>query len=186
MKAGRRSSIEQLPEPLQEEVNRLVRAGWKIDDIVEQLRSLGATVSRSAMGRYAKSARESMQVYREAQEVAKVWIEKLESEPQGDVARLLPEMLRALSFNVLSQMGQGGDTAEPVKPMDVMLLAKAIKDLSATSKDAFAIDKARAEAREQGRKALLAEQQAKLDAAVKEKGVTQATRAEIRSLLGIQ
>lgn len=179
---GRRSSVEQLEEPLQAEVNRLIREGWSIDGIVAELSKLGAAVSRSAMGRYVKSARESMETYRQGQEVAKVWLDKLDSEPSGDVARLLPEMLRAVAFSTLSQIGED---SKPVKAMDVMLLAKAIKDLSGTTKDSFAIDKARREARDQARTELLAEQAAKLDKAVKAKGTTEATREHIREVLGI-
>lgn len=185
MARGRPSTISRLEEPVQAEVNRLVRAGWTIDEIRAALAELGEQVSRSAVGRYVKSARESMEVYRQGQEVAKVWLDKLEADPQGDVARLLPEMLRAVAFSTLSQMGQGGEQAKAVKAMDVMLLAKAIKDLSGTTRESFAIDKARREAAAQARRELLEEQKAKLDQAVKGKGVTEETQAAIREALGI-
>lgn len=184
MARGRPSSITRLEEPLQAEVNRLVRAGWTIDDIKASLAELGADVSRSAVGRYVKSARESMETYRQGQEVAKVWLDKLESDPQGDVARLLPEMLRALAFSTISQMGTEG--AKQVKPMEVMLLAKALKDLSGTTKDSFAIERARADARALAERELLAKQKASLDAVMsKTKGVTAETQAAIREALGI-
>lgn len=188
MARGRQSSIQRLDEPIQAEVNRLVRSGWTIDEIRAELVQLGAQVSRSAVGRYVKSARHSMETYRQGQEVAKVWLDKLDADPQGDVARLLPEMLRALAFSTLTQMGEDrgdGAPAKPVKPMDVMLLAKAIKDLSGTSKDAFAIERARVDARNAARRELLAEQSAKLDAVARAHGVTDETRAAIRRELGI-
>jgi hypothetical protein len=163
---GRRSTITQLDEPLQAEVNRLVRSGWTIDDIKAQLATLGAEVSRSAMGRYVKTARESMERYRDAQEVSKVWLEKLESEKNGDVARLLPQMLSGIAFATLDSMGASDDNA---KPMDLMLLAKALKDLSGTTKvnldTELLLRKARAQAAQEA-----------LDAAAKNVG--EAARAQ--------
>lgn len=180
---GRRSSVTKLGEPIQAEVARLVRAGWTIDDIKSQLAQLGADVSRSAMGRHVKRARESLATYTQAQEVSRVWLDRLDSEPNGDVARLLPEMLRALAFTTIENLADG-DAAD-VKPADVMVLAKAVKDLSGATKDSFAIAKARTLARDQARAELLAEQASKLDAMPAAAGVTATTKAAIREALGI-
>lgn len=128
---GRKSTVGALPKELVEACNGLIRDGRTIDDILTALRELGAPVSRSAVGRYVKSARESMEKYRQAQEVAKVWVDKLEAEPSGDVARLLPEMLRTVAFQTLSTMGEAD---KPAKAMDVMLLAKALRDIAGTQK----------------------------------------------------
>ena len=128
---GRRSSIEQLPAELADLCHRLIREGRTIEDITDKLNELDADVSRSAVGRYVKSARESMEKYRQAQEVAKVWVDKLEAEPSGDVGRLLPEMLRVVAFQTLTSMGESEQT---VGAMDVMLLAKALKDIAGTQK----------------------------------------------------
>lgn len=128
---GRRSTVSRFPEPIVTQVNQLIRDGHTIDEIVATLQDMGADVSRSAMGRYVKSARESMEKYRQAQEVAKVWVDKLETEPSGDVARLLPEMLRAVAFQTLSTMGEATD---PVGSQDLMFLAKALKDVSSASR----------------------------------------------------
>lgn len=128
---GRRSTVSRFPEPIVTQVNQLIRDGHTIDEIVATLQGMGADVSRSAMGRYVKSARESMEKYRQAQEVAKVWVDKLETEPTGDVARLLPEMLRAVAFQTLSTMGEATD---PVGSQDLMFLAKALKDVSSASR----------------------------------------------------
>ncbi len=128
---GRASTVAKLDPAVQAEVASLIRAGRSIDEIVAALRELGAQASRSAVGRYVKSARDSMEKYRQAQEVAKVWVDKLEAEPQGDVARLLPEMLRTVAFQTLSTMGEGEDAAGP---QELMFLARALKDLSGATK----------------------------------------------------
>lgn len=135
---GRKSTVAVLPQQVVAEINRLIRDGRTIDEILQALQPLGTEVSRSAMGRYVKGARESMEKYRQAQEVAKVWVDKLEAEPSGDVARLLPEMLRVVAFQSLTTMGEA---EAPASPMDVMLLAKALKDIAGTTKANIDVEK---------------------------------------------
>lgn len=179
---GRRSTVAKLDKQLVEACNTLIRDGYTIDQILAQLKSLGADVSRSAVGRYVKSARESMEKYRQAQEVAKVWVDKLEAEPSGDVGRLLPEMLRVLAFQTLTQMGESEQAAGP---MDVMLLAKALKDMAGTTKQNIDTEL-------QLRK-LRVEMQAKADAAanavageMRQAGLSDETIAAIRQrILGV-
>ena len=109
---------------------------------------------------------------------AKVWVNKLEAEPNGDVSRLLPEMLRVVAFQTIGQMGE---TEVGANPMEVMLLAKALQHMSAAGKDHMAMElKMRDE-----RKKLLAEQSAKLDAMGNKGGVTEETKRAIREALGI-
>lgn len=146
---GRQSTIKQLPDGIREEVDRMVRDdGWTIDEITDRIQELGGDASRSAVGRYVKSAREQMEKYRQAQEVSKVWVKKLEEEPNGDVGRLLIEMLRTVSFTTISNMGDDDDGATP---NDLMMLARAIKDM--TSADKTALDRELRARREVARQA---------------------------------
>ena len=154
---GRKSTVAALPKELVEACNGLIRDGCTIDQILQALHTLGADVSRSAVGRYVKSARESMDKYRQAQEVAKVWVDKLEAEPSGDVGRLLPEMLRVVAFQTLTTMGESD---KHVGAMDVMLLAKALKDIAGTQKTSIDTELLMRKVR--------AETQAKADAAAAE------------------
>lgn len=132
---ARKSSIAQLDPRLRSAVDGLIREGrYTLDDIIAHLAQLNggeSPVSRSALGRYAQRAEEQMRRYREAQEVAKVWVEKFESEPDGDVARLLPEMLRSVAFQTLGSLG---DREESADAQEVMFLAKAMKDLASADK----------------------------------------------------
>ena len=71
---GRQSTIKQLPEEIRERVDRMVRdESWTIDEVNEAIAELGAAAARSAVGRYVKSAREQMETYRKAQQIAKTW-----------------------------------------------------------------------------------------------------------------
>lgn len=132
---ARRSSITRLDPRLRQAVDGLIREGrYTLDDILEHLAGLNggeAPVSRSALGRYAQRATEQMQRYREAQQVAKVWVDKLGAEPDGDVARLLPELLRSVAFQTLGSLSDRDESADA---QEVMFLAKAMKDLASADK----------------------------------------------------
>lgn len=131
---GRKSTVKRLDPRIREKVDRLIREDRAtIDQIVGRLDDMlgeGAP-SRSAVGRYVKSAREQMHRYREAQELAKVWVGKLEEDPQGDVGRLLSEMLRTVAFQ---QLSLAGDEGAKITTKDIMFLAGAIKDLANADK----------------------------------------------------
>lgn len=130
---GRRSRVAQLDGRIREQVDRLVRAGRTIDEITEHLSQLAGedAPSRSSVGRYVRSAREQMERYRQAQEVAKVWVGRLEEQPDGDVGRMLSEMLRTVAWQALGDMG---DDEAGAKPAEIMLLARAMKDLASADK----------------------------------------------------
>jgi hypothetical protein len=138
---GRRSSIERLPREVHDLCLRLIRQGETIPRITEKLNELDAGVSQSAVGRYVKGAREQMERYREAQEISGQWLTELGENPKGDLGSLLGEMLKVVAFQTLSRFGEqdgkdsgDGKGAKAPKPMDIMLLAKAIRDIEATSK----------------------------------------------------
>lgn len=129
----RRSRVEQLDPRIREQVDRLVRAGRTIDEITGHLEQLAgeAAPSRSSVGRYVRNTREQMARYREAQELAKVWVGRIEEEPEGDVGRLLSEMLRTVAFQ---QLAASGDEGAELNTKEVAMLAGAIRDLSNADK----------------------------------------------------
>lgn len=121
---SRKSTIKQLDPRIKSAVDEAIRDDRAtIDDIVSIIRDLGGDTSRSAVGRYKQKAEEQMKRYREAQEVAKVWIGKLQTDPEGDVGRLLAEMLRTTAFQTIGDLDAG-------TPQDIMFLGKALKDLA--------------------------------------------------------
>jgi hypothetical protein len=127
-KPVRPSTITQLDPSIKDAVDTAVREGRAtIDEIVKLITELGGDASRSAVGRYVKNARERMEDYRQATQMAAVWVDKLGSEPEGDVGRMLLEMLRVVAFKTIGDIDQAG-------PEDLMLLAKAMKDISGADK----------------------------------------------------
>jgi len=127
-KPSRPSSITQLDPAIKDAVDAAVREGRAtIDQIVVMVEQLGGEASRSAVGRYVKNARERMEDYRQAQQIASVWVDKLGKEPQGDVGRMLLEMLRVVAFKSIGDLEAAG-------PEDLMFLAKAMKDIAGADK----------------------------------------------------
>lgn len=125
---GRKSSISQMDPRIRKAVDDAIREGRAtIADIVGLIREMGEQTSSSSVGRYKQQAEAQMSRYREAQEVAKTWIGKLQADPEGDVGRLLAEMLRTTAFVTLGDLDAGS-------PQDVMFLAKALKDLASADK----------------------------------------------------
>lgn len=133
-KPSRPSNITRLDPAIKQAVDTAVREGRAtIDEIVALVEGLGGEASRSSVGRYVKNARERMEDYRQATQVAAVWVDKLGKEPEGDVGRMLLEMLRVVAFKTIGDL----DTASPE---DLMFLGKALKDFAGADK--LAVDKA--------------------------------------------
>lgn len=176
---GVKSSVERLPKELQQLVNDLIKDGYTIREMVDKLRELGANISKSSMGRYAKHAHESMQKYKEAQEIAKVWVDDLEKKPNGDVSALLKEMLKTVAFSTMASMSEKETGA---KPGEIMALSIALKNLSSTEKEAFNIALLRKKIQEQ------AQQVAdKVSSQAKKAGLSADVANQIRAdILGIK
>jgi hypothetical protein len=120
----RRSSVARLDPRIREAVDAAIRDGRAtIDELVELIQSHGAAVSRSAVGRYRKTFEDSLRRYREAQEVAGRWVEQFRADPDGDVGRLLAEMLKTLAFTSLAER-------ESADARDLHYLARAVRDLA--------------------------------------------------------
>lgn len=128
---GRKSSIEELAPEIVEAVHEAIRRKATIDEIVAAIGAMGGEASRSAVGRYKKSFEDVGRKMREAREIAAVWVDKLGKEPEGDVGRLVGEMIRTLAFRASMDAAEA-EVALPAE--DVMLLAKAMQHLASADK----------------------------------------------------
>lgn len=129
---GRRGTIAKLPPEIKAECDRLIREGRAtIDEIVAHLRQLGAVVPRSTLGDYKKRMEERLRRYREAQEVAGVWVAQLGEQPDSQTGQLLAELLKTVAFRTLADMQEQEAGADPA---ELMLLAKALKDMAGAQK----------------------------------------------------
>lgn len=121
-----KSSINTLDPRIKDAVDAAIREGRAtIDDILGLILELGGDASRSAVGRYKRNAEGMMLRYREAQEMAKVWVGKLEHSPESDVGRLLSEMLKALAYQQMGEAKEIGETE---------LLSRALRNITTADK----------------------------------------------------
>ncbi len=162
----RKSSIRSLPPEIREQIGALLER-HTLTEIIEHLKQLDVTVSRSALGRYKQHLDRVGEKLRRSREVAEALIQKLGNAPESKALRLNVELMHgllmdlALSANDEGEAEEGEEKAKGVvlDAQDAMWLAKALDHLSRASKtDADLI----AKLREQARK----EVEAKLDKAV--------------------
>lgn len=178
----RKSSIKKLPPELRKEIDKLLADGrHTIDQIVANLQSLGAEISRSSVGRYSKQFEEVAAKMRESREIAAAFARELGEVPEGDTGQILVEIMRNLVFKLALNANEKDDDVE-IK--DVMRLAKAIKDLSRASKTGVEIE---AKIREQARKEALEKAANDAAGAAKQAGLTEAQFGLIRAkILGVE
>lgn len=180
----RKSSITQLPPEIREELDKLLREDrFTIEQVVLHLQSLGANVSRSAVGRYHKRFDEIGKRMRESREIAAVWAQKIGSEPQGDIGRVVMEMLRTLAFDVTLDLteedGETGQAKALAQPGAIGALALAMQRLESATKTSF-------ERELKARKVALEEAAKVVEKIASKGGMSAKTRDEIKAgILGI-
>jgi hypothetical protein len=134
---GRKSSIDKQPPAARKAAERAARdPAATIETAVENVSAAGGQVSKSAMGRWLKNAREELSEHRKAQEIAGLWVKQLGENPEGDVGVLLSEMLKTLAIRVVADarnkmdaVEAGDKDATPVSAMELMLAAKALNHI---------------------------------------------------------
>ncbi|WP_029890942.1 DUF3486 family protein [Polycyclovorans algicola] len=132
-----RSSIAKLDPGIRAELDRLLKDDrYTIDQVTAHLRDLGAQVSRSAVGRYHQRFEEIGKRMRESREVAKVWADRLGNEPQGDIGKLVMELLRTMAFDATLELQDARDEeGKPtLDPKSINTLALAMQRLEAAGK----------------------------------------------------
>lgn len=128
---GGKSSVQQLPEPILDEVNAALKRDATIDDIVLMLRGLGHGVSRSAMGRYSKQYAEVARRQRELASVARAFASEF-GDADGLEGRLLIQTATAIATRMTIDLADNDDPALDMK--DLMNLGRAVKDITSASK----------------------------------------------------
>ncbi len=131
---GGRSKISRLPLRERQEIERLaLQEGRTGSELAARIRSKGVRISLGAIKRHVRQLKDKMERYREAQEIAAVWVARIGKEPQGDAGRLLLEMLRMVAFRQLADIGDR-KSKEIARPAEIAVLAKAIREMEAASK----------------------------------------------------
>ncbi len=125
------SKVEKLPPEILEAARELLRTGKTVDEITTHLRSLGAEVSRSSVGRWKKSASKSMKALQRAQAFGAEWAKSLKEDPEGQVGRLLIELGKTSALDYLLDRADDGEEGSEAQPLDVkslFFLSSAVKN----------------------------------------------------------
>lgn len=177
-----KSKIKALPAPIRKELDRLLAGGaHTLDQIVAHLQKLGAPVSRSAVGRYSQEFEEVAAHIRESREIASAFARELGEVPEGDMGRVLIEIVHRLVFKAGVAKLRDGDAIDAI---DAARLAKAIKDLAAGSKIGLDTE---IKIREQARKEALEKAAEAAQGAADQAGLTPEQWGLIRAqILGVE
>ena len=140
-----RSTVAKLPPDVREAVDKAIADGATIDEITARIREGGENCSRSAVGRYAKDTRELIQKRQEADRVVKAWMQEFGDRPQGELALVFIEGLRAMAIDTMRHLAK---REEPASSEDIARLSLALKRIESTEERRIP---ARAGGREGGR-----------------------------------
>jgi len=133
---ARTSTIKRLPADILEQLQALLRdprvtqmdATAEINKILDEQGH--DKVSKSAVNRYSMKMEEVGARLKQSREVAAMWIGKLGNAPQGQVGKLLNEIIRTLAFDTAMHMSEGD---EPVAPKLLSQLALAVQRLESAA-----------------------------------------------------
>ena len=187
----RPSSIDRMPEEIRAESGRLRAEGRTIDEILAQLRALGAPApSRSALGRHIKGLDRIGEQMRRSRTVAESLVRDLGRAPESQTARLNIELMHSIILDVFLRAADGeaidgeGKAAISGDPEGLMFFAKALDHLGRANTSAIkAIQEAKKEGIEIGKK--LAARA--VEQAGRAQGLSRETVAAIRSaIFGVQ
>lgn len=137
---ARKSTIDQLPVDILEALQTLLRdpritqleATEQINSIIEQTQEGVDSVSKSAVNRYSMRMEKVGSRLTESREMAKMWIGKLGSAPQGEVGKMLNEIIRTLAFETTMRIAEDD---VPASPKLLSQLALAVQRLEASATD---------------------------------------------------
>ncbi|QLK44279.1 hypothetical protein DR996_02560 [Vibrio owensii] len=139
------NKIQMLPADIKSKVDKLLLDG-KLQqiDIVEQIKALLAErglleehdFSYPTFNRYASRFHDSMQVMREARELAEQLAQKLGDEPGTDINNALIELVKAEVFKMLASSRKNKDGSEAIIPVEdlnkIMLAIRRITESQRT------------------------------------------------------
>lgn len=128
---GRKSSINTLPPAILHAVNAAVAEGATLDAIVKVIAEHGMDRSRSAVGRYAEKYSAMAKEQREIGAVAKAFAADFSDEDNNQNRLMIQLITSLITKQILPHLSGEASTADP---MDLRLLAAAVKDSTSAAK----------------------------------------------------
>lgn len=147
------SSIKRLPPEVRDIIGKLREQGRTLDEILEALRPLDVTISRSALGRHTKRMDAIAAKLEESQVIADALVRRMGETPESKTTRLNMQMMQTAMYRILGQALGGdedGQGAGNFTTKETMELARALDHLTRAAKnDADLIARVREEARKE-------------------------------------
>lgn len=116
---GRKSSVYMLPSHILDALHKFLQdPAFSQLESVKQINELLKTeglqqrVTKSAVNRYSLKMEKIGKRLRESREIAGMWIDKIGHQPEGNIGKIINEMLRSLSYEVTTELMNGKLTAE--------------------------------------------------------------------------
>jgi hypothetical protein len=180
----RKSSIHDLPENVQLILNKKLGEGkTTLDEFVALLKQQGFEISRSAMGRYARSFRKEVERMRRYQQLSDMMVGELGDVGGTKLGRAAAHACTITAMKFVEAEPEDGGEAQAITPQELMFVTRSIRD-------AVAASKMERELEEAIRKAAFKEAADKLSAAEKSaggKGLSAEAVAQLRrDFLGVK
>jgi len=123
----RTSKVRRLPPELREQLHSMLDAGVPLEDITAHLKSLGADVSRSGLGRYKQQVDKVAARMRESRQMAEVLMDRMGADAAtGKGGAALIQMLTTLTTDYMVRRLDDPDAEMEVD--DLRALSRAIKE----------------------------------------------------------
>ena len=121
------TSIDKMDPKVREEINRLrIDNGFTIEQIVEHLKTMGVTVSKSVMGRHVLKIDDVGRRIREARAIAEGLAPTLANKDDGQLINLNVELLQSAAMRLLSATDDKGEDVQ-LTAMQAQQIGKALE-----------------------------------------------------------
>jgi len=138
---GGKSSIDQLSDELRAKLIELLnKPGVTQQEITDTINEAAGekVVSKSAVNRYAMRMKEFTERNRQAREVAELYLEQQGEQRQNVLGKMLNEMLRTISFDLIVELPnlQDQDPQEKIALVTGLMskMSRAMRDLEQAAK----------------------------------------------------
>ena len=146
---GRTGKVRRLPEALREQLHAMLDAGFTLDEITAHLKSLGADVSRSGLGRYKQQVDKVAERLRESRNMAQAIMERMGAQAAtGKSGDALIQMLTTLTTDYMLRRLDNPDAEVEVD--ELRALARTVKERAQAARATQDyVDRVREEARKE-------------------------------------
>lgn len=174
------STIDRLPDEIQEQIAKLRREGRTITEIHDHLKQLDVPVSRSAIGRHVKSMAEIGEEMRESEAMARFLVHEFGEETDERIGRANLRMLQGSIMQLITKRPLDED-GQPVQ-----LDAAEAKELSLALQRLFSAQRVNSERQLRERREFEKAAAAKLDQAVAAGEVDADAVARAKRIMGFE